>query len=153
MVEIFKAENLDKVKEDLIGIYKSAYIGLEEYAYTRRSDIKSYLKWLYRVDRDGLLMAKDCGRIVGFIFFCHSWWDRTYGAIGEIHELAVVPEHQRRGIGKALLEDAIIQLRKYHNIFGLWVGDRNKKARGIYEKMGFLYAGRIGKWIRMIRKE
>ena len=153
MVKILKMRELDNIREDLIGIYISAYRGLEEYAYTRRSDIKRYIKWLHKVDRNGLLIAEDNEKVVAFLFFCHNWWDRIHGEIGEIHELAVVPEYQGRGIGRTLLQEGINHMRRYHDIFGLWVGERNKRARKFYEEMGFSYEGRMGKWIRMIRKE
>ena len=153
MIKILRIRHLDKIKEELIRIYVSAYQGLEEYAYTRRADIKRYIKWLHKVDQDGLLIAKDDKEIIGFIFFCHNWWDRMYGEIGEIHELAVIPGYQGRHIGKSLLQEGINCMKKYHNIFGLWVGERNKKAKEFYKKMGFLCEGRMGKWIRMIKKE
>ena len=105
MVKISDIKNLDNIREDLIAIYLSAYRGLEEYAYTRRSDVKRYIKWLQKVDRDGLLIAEENGKVVAFIFFCHNWWDRVHGEIGEIHELVVAPECQESGIGKAILID------------------------------------------------
>lgn len=152
-VTVSKIKDVKEIMEDLIRIYSSAYRGLEEYAYTRRSDIKGYIRWLNRADRDGGLIAKDKERIVGFIFFCHNWWDRIFGEIGEIHELAVDPEYQGKGIGKMLMNEAMNSMRKYHNIFGLWVGEKNRRAIEFYKKLGFSERGKVGKWIRMIREE
>ena len=153
MVKILEVEDFNKIREVLINIYIKAYRELEEYAYTKRSDIKSYFKWLYRLDNHGLLIAQDNKDIKGFLFFCHNWWDKIYGEIGEIHELAVLPEYQGKGIGSALVKKSIRLMKKYHNIFGLWVGENNEKAKRFYKKMGFSYDGKVGKWIRMIRKE
>ncbi len=150
---IHKPESLNEIREELIRVYMSAYEGLEEYAYTKRSDIKRYINWLYNVDKNGIFIAKKSEQIVGFIFFCHNWWDRIYGEIGEIHELAVIPEFQGKGIGKALIQQAIGSMRRYHDIFGLWVGEKNIKAMNLYKKLGFFKKGKVGKWIRMIRKE
>lgn len=152
MIRISKVLNFDRIKKDLVNIYIKAYEGLEEYAYTKRSDIKSYLKWLYRLDKHGLLIAQDNEDIVGFLFFCHNWWDKVYGEIGEIHELAVIPQYQGKGIGSDLVKKSIMLMRAYHDTFGLWVGERNERAKRFYQKMGFSYKGKMGKWIRMIKK-
>ena len=149
---ILKPQDLNSVREELIRIYVSAYKGLEEYAYSSRSDIKRYLKWLYNADKNGILIAKIEDEIVGFTFFCHKWWDKVYGEIGEIHEIAVSHEHKGKGIGKALIQEAINSLKKHNSIFGLWVGEKNEVAKRLYKKLGFIEEGRVGKWIRMIKK-
>jgi len=148
---IFKPQDLSSIKDELIEVYISAYKGMEEYAYTKRSDIKRYIKWLYNADKDGIFVAKIGHKIVGFIFFCHKWWDRIYGEIGEIHELAIASEYKGQGIGKALMQKAMSSLGRYNNIFGLWVGEKNEVAKRFYKKFGFEEKGKVGKWIRMIK--
>lgn len=133
-------------------LYRQAYIGLEEYAYRRPSDIKGYISWLFRMDPEGFLVAEEEGKIVGFVAACRHWWDRERGQIGEIHELVVLPERQGRGIGRRLLEEALHFLGQEHRLFGLWVGEGNERAFNFYLKGGFRPTGRMGKWIRMIRQ-
>ena len=56
-------------------------------------------------------------------------------------------------MGKALVEESIKSMRRFNRIFGLWVGEHNERAKRFYEKLGFSYMGKVGKWIRMIKKE
>ena len=55
-----------------------------------------------------------------------------------IHDLAVVPEHRGKGIGRALLTAAEAQaLRRGCCKLTLEVQDDNRRARGLYERFGF----------------
>ena len=71
------------------------------------------------------------GRVVGFI---GSWvaYDQ-----GEITNLGVHPDYQRRGIGEALLQYA---LKKEMKVCTLEVRASNYKAKALYEKYGFKQA-------------
>ena len=69
-------------------------------------------------------VAEESGKLVGFIAVEPPW----------IRQFSVFPEHQRRGIGTALLakarECSPAELR-------LFTFQRNGKARAFYEKHGF----------------
>lgn len=132
-------------------LYLRAYRGLEEYAYRSRSDVKGYLSWLFRMDPGGFFIAEE-DKMAGFVACCRHWWDRELGPMGEIHELAVSPEEQGKGIGSRLLEEALKFLQREHDLVGLWVGEGNRKALNFYLRKGFRPKGSMGKWIRMIRK-
>lgn len=64
------------------------------------------------------------GEIVGFIAFREDWVDQLY----------VLPSHQARGIGTALLDVAKATWPKLQ----LWTFQKNSAARGFYEKHGFV---------------
>ncbi len=49
---------MDKDLEALVDAYRDAYRDLEDYAYTKTTDIRRYLKWLMNRDRDGFLLLK-----------------------------------------------------------------------------------------------
>jgi ribosomal protein S18 acetylase RimI-like enzyme len=150
-IEIEKLTSLEENLKDLTRLYLNGYKGLEIYAYKTAVEIKEYLHWLYKRDKDGILVAKDKGKIVGFIATDKNWmW--TGEKFGEIHELVVHPDYRGRGLGKLLLERAIKRL-KSENLrkIGLWVGEKNEKARKIYEKLGFTETEKRGKWIRMVK--
>ena len=140
-------------RSKLVEVYSRAYRGLEEYAYRRPSDIKGYLNWLYRTDPEGFLVAEEEGQVLGFVASCRNWWDRDLGPLGEIHELVVVPERQGEGIGSTLLEWALEFRGREHDVFGLWVGEGNERAKAFYMGHGFKPVGKMGKWIRMILKK
>lgn len=152
----FKRPSLEEFKQvrgRFVQIYREAYIGLEPYAYSDPSDIKGYINWLYRTDPEGFIIAIGEDGAVGFVACCRNWWDKELGAIGEIHEIAVLPQQQGKGIGSALLREALLFLGEVHEVFGLWVGEGNEKAKAFYLKHGFEPIGRMGKWIRMISKK
>jgi GNAT superfamily N-acetyltransferase len=143
-------------KEDLesfVEVYTKSYKGLEEYAYTRRREIKNYFKWLMARDGDGFIVAEIDDIAVGFVA-CDTNWISIFERrrVGEIHELFVLPEFRERGIGSTLLKRAIEHSRERgRNKAELWAGRTNYKARKFYQSHGFREAGEWGKWVRMVR--
>ena len=95
-------EEFKKSLDKMIVIYQNGYKNLEEYAYKKRHDIKSYLKWLYKIDPESFLTAFSKDKPIGFIAGCRFWQDKIFGEIGEIHELVVDKTFQRKGVGKKL---------------------------------------------------
>lgn len=146
--EEFK-EHLEKLAE----IYREAYRKLGRYGYRGRSQIRSYLRWLYGTDPEGFLAARRPeGELVGFIAVCRHWWDPTWGEVGEIHELVVHPNWQGQGIGSRLFGEGLKLLEGERlEVLGLWVGEGNLKAIEFYKKRGFTEAGKAGSWLRMIK--
>jgi ribosomal protein S18 acetylase RimI-like enzyme len=61
---------------------------------------------------------------------------------GEIYSLHVGPDSLRAGIGRMLLDDALVRLaaRGFTNVF-LWVLRDNANARGFYEARGWSLTG------------
>jgi ribosomal protein S18 acetylase RimI-like enzyme len=138
----------------LVAVYRSAYRGLEAYAYRTDREVVAYLQWLYKRDPEGFLVAYRDGEVVGFIATDARWVDYRGERIGEIHELAVDAAYQGRGIGKALCLAGLEHLRdRGHRRFGLWVGEHNTRAQALYEKLGFRKVGQWGIWVRMIRDD
>lgn len=136
----------------LVDILMQAYRGLEEYGEETPEEARHYLKWLRRTCKEGFLVAEVDGRIVGFIAACPYWKDWELGVVLEIHEIAVAPEWQGKGVGRALLHEAYALGRACGmTTAALWVGEGNLKARDWYTKLGFKEVGRWGEWIRMFR--
>jgi len=86
------------------------------------------------VDKDGILVAEVDGEAVGYIS-CRP--DRESG-IGWIANFAVLPAHQKRGLGRALMDAALDYLRQqgmeYVKIEAL---EQNEIAPRFYSKLGF----------------
>ncbi|WP_376793327.1 GNAT family N-acetyltransferase [Thermoflexus sp.] len=134
---------------NFVDLYLRAYQPLGDYYYRHRAEVKAYLKWLRHRDPHGSFIAYDGNRPVGFIATDSRW---NHGAVGAIHELVVDPEYQGRGLGRALLLHGMAYLRSQGcRICELWVGERNARARAIYQTLGFQENGRWGKWIQMVR--
>lgn len=149
-------QNVDprpRIKE-FVAIYRRAYEGLEVYAYRRTPEVVGYLKWLHRRAPEGFLAALVGETPVGFIAVDYRWLDHRGEPIGEIHEFAVDPVFQGRGIGTRLCVAGLEVLRnKGHRRFGLWVGEHNQRAQAFYERLGFHKVGQWGIWIRMEKKD
>jgi len=140
--------------KSFVDIYRLAYRGLEEYAYTSTRDIKHYFRWLMNRDRDGFFVAEIDGKPVGFVA-CDTNWVSFYEneEMGEIHEIFVHPEWQGKGVGSALLSKALdYAKRRGRRMAGLWVGVGNVRAKKFYERFGFKEAGIWGRWLRMVRE-
>lgn len=65
----------------------------------------------------------------------------------DIIEIAVLPDHQNKGIGTKLLEEILLYATKqsYESIF-LEVSEHNVSARHLYQKMGFVQVGTRAKY-------
>ncbi len=143
-------------REDMnsfIEVYQKAYRGLEEYAYTRRRDIKDYFRWLYARDKEGFMVAEVDGKAVGFVA-CDTNWISFFDMcrVGEIHEIFVLPEYRNRGIGSSLMIKAMIYIKSRGlKKAGLWVGVTNYNAIKFYRRFGFREVGVWGRWIRMVK--
>jgi ribosomal protein S18 acetylase RimI-like enzyme len=140
--------------KSFIEIYRLAYRGLEEYAYTSPRDVENYFWWLLKRDRNGFFKAAVAGKIVGFLACDTNWISYIEGVeVGEIHELFIHPEFRGRGIGRKLVEKGIhYSQQRGRRICELWVGDRNDLAREFYRRLGFKEADKWGKWIRMLKR-
>jgi GNAT superfamily N-acetyltransferase len=64
------------------------------------------------------------GSLIGFIAFREGWIDQLY----------VLPQKQRRGAGRALLQ---VAMTTYPNLM-LWTFQKNAPSRRFYEANGFL---------------
>ena len=88
-------------------------------------------KYLKR-NPDTSFVAIEEGRIIGIILAGHD------GRRGYIHHTAVLPEHRRKGIGKALLENAMKALEAQGiSKVALVVFVRNEDGNAFWENMGF----------------
>lgn len=84
-----------------------------------------------------ITVAEENGAVLGYIVFS-SVLDE-----GSVDNIAVAPEHRRRGIADALIADAVESSRKAGLRFiYLEVRASNAPAIALYEKHGFCEAGR-----------
>lgn len=98
----------------------------------RPSDSKEELEKKLRRDPELFLVAEDEGEIVGAVIGAFD------GRRGFIYHLAVAPERQGEGIGKALIDQVIEGLKKLGCIrLLLLVNEENEKAVEFYKATGF----------------
>lgn len=94
------------------------------------------------------LVAEDNGQIAGYIG-SQSVLD---GA--DVMNLAVSPSYRRQGIGQALIKELVEHLRQ-RDIIALLLEVRvsNTPAIALYEKLGFVQAGRRPRYYRNPRED
>jgi len=137
---------------DFIETYVKAYEELENYKYKTRKEIKNYFKWLYNRDKEGFLVAEENNKAVGFAAGDANWINLEGEKVLEIHEIFVLPEFRKKGVGSKLLNEILSYgIKKGRRLAELWVGKTNYKAIDFYKRFGFKKAGKWGKWLRMIK--
>jgi len=91
---------------------------------------------------DGAFVAEVGGRVVGVV---QVGPDAEDAAVGRLRGLHVEPAAQGAGIGTALYEHALAELRRAGFAEAvLWVFDANGHARGFYERRGWSADGATG---------
>ncbi len=99
----------------------------------------------HNLDNTGtMLYCIEDGRVVGAAWVNHDF-RRLY-----IHHMAVLPEYQNRGIGKALLQEALTIARETGYQAKLEVHKDNPTARHLYSSLGFK---ELDGYITMIKRE
>ena len=122
--------------------------------YRRRPGIEEEHKWFaeqLKQIRDGnriSLVAEVDSHVVGF---CDVWRVRPgtpldhRGTVG----ISVVKDHRGKGIGRALLVEAIARSRGTFELLELTVLTNNKRALKLYADLGFR---RCGKLVRAMKR-
>ena len=90
------------------------------------------------------LVVEQSGSIIGYVIAHHALDE------AEILNLGVAPAHQRQGIGRALVQGMLAQLRqqKVAKVF-LEVRESNSAARQLYGALGFTMVGRRRDYYRL----
>jgi ribosomal protein S18 acetylase RimI-like enzyme len=95
-------------------------------------------------DSSTILIAEVDGEIAGFVEFRACEDDESPETVGEVTALFVLPEEWGLGIGEALMREAMARLRDGGWVeVVLWVLDRNLRAVGLYERLGFRWDGAV----------
>lgn len=130
------ADAIERIRTDT---WRDAYRGLMPdavldglgYDATRRRALMSALP-----PHQFVLVAEDAGEVVGFCVGGRSRpSDERFS--GEVYAIYVLPDHHRRGIGRALLEAGARELvdRGFASMI-IWVLRENAPSRRFYERMG-----------------
>jgi ribosomal protein S18 acetylase RimI-like enzyme len=109
------------------------------------TDTPGELERLIGEDRGLFLVAEDSGRLVGSII---GGWD---GWRGNMYRLAVVPDHRRRGLARALVAEVERRLRARgaRRVTALVVKSE-EEALAFWEAVGYGHDARIQRYVRML---
>lgn len=116
--------------------WQESYRGMVDQGYLDRMTLAQTEEKAFRW-RDNLLVAKDGERVVGFVGYGPASGEE---GSGEIFALYVLEEYQRRGIGYALMREALSRLGSCRVVV-LWAFKDNARALRFYERVGFLPDG------------
>lgn len=85
-----------------------------------------------------VLVADDAGEALGHTTFGKNRDDDVAADVGEIRALFVRPAAWRRGVGSALMDRALVELRELgYAEATVWSFDANARANAFYEHHGF----------------
>ena len=103
---------------------------------------------------ESFLVAEVNGRLVGYIMCKTEYGFSNFKKLGFVKKghvvsVAVLEEHRNKGIGRALIEEAIVgtKIKKADELY-LEVRCSNNEAVRLYEKIGFIIKQRIKSYYR-----
>ena len=117
--------------------WHQAYPGLVDQQYLDRLTLEKCEQIAFNWP-DGLLVAKDNDKVIGFVGYGHR--DEDPEKLGEVFAIYVLAEYYGKGVGKQLMQRALDQLKKYPQIC-LWTLKENKRAIRFYQTCGFIADG------------
>ncbi len=123
--------------EQLSNVFLSAFL---PQGRSNTEQLSSYFnqKILPRLEKKQLIhVACDKDKIIGFVIF-EKWDIHSY----YLSEMAVLPEYQRKGIGKKLVFSIFDKDQDAEKII-LVTAKRNKWSQSFYEKIGFKHSSFI----------
>jgi ribosomal protein S18 acetylase RimI-like enzyme len=126
--------------------WRVAYRGQIPDAVLNGLDVKRRAAfWQERLSQESgaVFVAEDGGRITGFCDLVPSRdKDADARTVAEIAAIYILPQHWRKGAGRALCDRALAAARRQDSkAVTLWVLASNDGARRFYETMGFSLDG------------
>jgi predicted N-acetyltransferase YhbS len=94
------------------------------------------------------LVVKNRGTIVSL---CTIWKDLR-NELGYFEPVATHPEHQRRGLGRAVLNEGMRRLKE-RNVKTAYVGSAGDWRRSFYRAVGFAESVLCNPWAKRLRKD
>ena len=135
-ITIKKMESEEEIKGKAFVAWRAwheTYPGLVSQEYLDNLTLEKCEEVAFRLT-DGFLVAKDKGRVIGFIGYGVN--EDGNSETGEIFALYILSEYYGKGVGSQLMEAALKQLDRYSKVC-LWVLKNNKRAIRFYQKCGF----------------
>ena len=135
------ADDAEAFEHVRIGTWQSTYRGLLPGAILdgMRPNVErreERLRELSESPAEFCFVAEIAGEVVGFAIGCpERTGDPTYK--GEVAAIYVLPAHQRKGLGRALIRESVRELAA-HGMTSLliWVLRENRIGRAFYERLG-----------------
>jgi RimJ/RimL family protein N-acetyltransferase len=141
------AEDAEAIAMVQVDSWRAAYRGtVPDLFLDRMSVAERGERWLQAFadpsDRRLTRVAECDDCVVGFVALGPCRDEDASPRVGELHAIYVAPERWRQGIGAALHETCLAELRLMgYNEARLWVLAANPAARAFYERLGWAFDG------------
>ena len=121
--------------------WQAAYAGILDQEFLSQLSVEERaLRWegiLQKQESKTLVALRD-DKVVGFISYGHWRHEPASSEQGEIWALYAEPQSWRQGIGRALMAQALLDLRVLGYVdVSLWVLGRNERGVSFYKSCGF----------------
>ncbi len=122
--------------------WKEAYAGLIDQSFLDSRTVEMSQERAFRAYRSGIstLIAKDGDQVIGFADYGKYRWEDLQNA-GEVYAIYLLKEYYGKGIGRALMNQALGSLQGYDRI-AVWVLAGNERAVRFYTKFGYTFDGK-----------
>ena len=118
--------------------WHEAYAGIVDARFLEEWTLEKCERIAYRYP-DGVLIAKDGERVVGFAA-CSEYRGGGLSNAGEIIAIYVLADHWGQGIGSRLMRESLATLQRYPRV-AVMVLKKNSRAIRFYERFGFRFDG------------
>ena len=118
--------------------WQETYAGLVDQTYLDAMSLETSERYALRAFQTGqysTFVAKDGERVIGFAGYGPYRGDDLEDA-GEVFAIYVLKAYYDQGIGRALMEAALANLREYSRVC-VWVLRGNERAIRFYQRCGF----------------
>jgi ribosomal protein S18 acetylase RimI-like enzyme len=139
-------DDADGIAEVHVASWRGAYKGLLPAAMLDALSVERRAKqWQEELAKANQTtwVAVQAERVVGFASVGGSRDADTGPGVGELYAIYVIPPAWGRSVGHALHEPAVTRLASEYNEAVLWVLDGNARARGFYERHGWVPDGAV----------
>lgn len=128
------AEHIERIRNDS---WRKAYAHFLPVDKIDEADSQAFLaKWRKRLEQEGVWMAVVDGQPEAFMTLGATDYPES-GALRQIHSLYVHPNHQGKGIGKALIKTAAEDcLKNGEPRLSICVFTANEPAKQLYKNLG-----------------
>lgn len=118
-----------------IPIFEKAYAEPPYNEKWERRESHHYLTFFFQIGRGASFILQNEEEIIGFIL----GYVYPFGKQLQYHvqELVIHPNHQRKGYGSQLLDEAVARVDQGVDTVVMLAGRRDDKPMNFYEKLGF----------------
>jgi GNAT superfamily N-acetyltransferase len=134
------ADDAPAIARVQVETWRAAYRGTVPDAFLAEIDqVSRAERWRQGADRGGTTwVAEEGGEVVGFVAFGPSRDDDASADVGELHAIYVLAARWRHGIGTALHDVCVRELRyKGYAEATLWALEANPTAKAFYAARGW----------------